>query len=190
MNGYILISAGWAAYFFLHSLLASEQAKQLLGYPKWYRLAYSVLATVLLVPIFLFLATAESAFVFPKNAVTDFLALVFAAYGVIVIKMSFRHYGLKEFVGLKNDQQEAFKDAGILSKIRHPIYAGTILLVVGFVLFIPKGYNVATACWVFLYLPIGIKLEEKKLIKKYGQQYEDYRKRVPAIFPRLFNSRG
>lgn len=186
MNGYILVSACWIGYLFLHSLLASDAVKEFFGQPKWYRLVYSILATVLLVPVFLLLATKESAYVFSKNAITDFLALVFAAYGVIVIKMSFRHYGVSEFIGLKSDREEAFREEGILSKIRHPIYAGTILLVIGFVLFIPKAYNVVNACWIFLYLPVGIWLEEKKLIKKYGQQYEAYRNRVPAIFPRLF----
>jgi protein-S-isoprenylcysteine O-methyltransferase Ste14 len=42
---------------------------------------------------------------------------------------------------------------------------------------------------VLVYIPIGIYFEEKKLIKMYGDQYVEYKKRVPAIFPNALSSR-
>jgi protein-S-isoprenylcysteine O-methyltransferase Ste14 len=38
-----------------------------------------------------------------------------------------------------------------------------------------------------LYLSVGIYYEEKKLIAIYGEEYELYRKKVPALVPLLFN---
>lgn len=187
MNHYILVSLFWVAYFFLHSLLASLQVKRFFGNPRWYRLGYNFISLLLLFLIFLYLSVTPSFYVFPKSRTTDFLGFVLAAYGVIVLQMSFKKYGIKEFIGLKDDKAEAFVTEGILSRIRHPIYAATILIVVGFVLYIPKALNLLSAFWVFAYLPIGIWLEEKKLVEKYGQQYESYRRKVPAIFPRLFS---
>jgi protein-S-isoprenylcysteine O-methyltransferase Ste14 len=37
----------------------------------------------------------------------------------------------------------------------------------------------------FVYLPIGIALEERKLIAAFGEDYVRYRREVPALFPRL-----
>lgn len=189
MNGYILISVLWVGYFFFHSLLASEAVKNSFGNGRWYRLFYCLLSTVLLVPIVLLLAGSESPYLFAKAPFTDFLGLAAAAYGVIIIRLSFKHYGFREFIGLRSDRDEAFKAAGILSKIRHPIYAGIILLVVGFVLYIPRMANLLSAFWIFAYLPAGIWLEEKKLVRKYGKTYEEYRSKTPAILPRLLKNK-
>ena len=186
MNGYILLSVFWIGYFFLHSLLASDGVKRFFGHAGWYRLMYSFVSTVLLLFIFIYLSTTESFFVFSQNRVTNILGFILAGYGIIVIRMGFRQYGLKEFLGVRAGDKEAFSKEGILSKIRHPIYAGIILIMTGFVLYIPKALNFVSAFWIFVYLPIGIWLEERKLIKKYGKQYEAYRSRVPAIFPQLF----
>jgi methanethiol S-methyltransferase len=37
----------------------------------------------------------------------------------------------------------------------------------------------------FLYLPIGIHLEEGKLIAVFGEEYRKYREEVPALIPKL-----
>lgn len=36
-----------------------------------------------------------------------------------------------------------------------------------------------------LYLIIAIPIEERKLIALFGQDYEEYRLKVPAVIPRL-----
>ena len=36
-----------------------------------------------------------------------------------------------------------------------------------------------------VYLPIGIRLEEHKLIAQFGEEYRRYRREVPALFPKL-----
>ena len=37
----------------------------------------------------------------------------------------------------------------------------------------------------FVYLPIGIALEERKLIAAFGEEYRRYRREVPALIPHL-----
>lgn len=37
----------------------------------------------------------------------------------------------------------------------------------------------------FAYTLIGTELEERKLLRQFGQDYADYRRRVPRFFPRL-----
>jgi len=187
MDGLILVSLCWVAYFFLHSLLAANGIKERFN-RQAYRLFYNAVASILLLLIVLFISTLSSPTVFEKNRVTDFVAFSLAAYGVIVIRLSFRQFSLGAFLGLKKEVEDTdFKTGGILEKVRHPIYSGTILVCLGFLLYIPKVVNLVTVFWVFAYLPVGIWLEEKKLIKRYGKDYLDYKSRVPAVIPNFFN---
>jgi protein-S-isoprenylcysteine O-methyltransferase Ste14 len=57
--------------------------------------------------------------------------------------------------------------------------------VLGYFLFEPTLANLASALCIFLYLPLGIYLEEKKLIQQYGDRYIQYKKEVPAILPKI-----
>ena len=83
------------------------------------------------------------------------------------------------------DEISELKKDGILGYVRHPIYTGTILVILGFFLFIPNLPTLVSCMCMLLYLPIGIYLEEKKLIALYGSAYLEYRDKVPALFPRL-----
>jgi len=68
--------------------------------------------------------------------------------------------------------------------IRHPAYLSNLMEYVGVTLIANAYY---TLVGVFLiYLPFNLTrlhLEEKELIKKFGEEYEDYRNKVPALFP-------
>ena len=37
-----------------------------------------------------------------------------------------------------------------------------------------------------LYIAVGMRLEERGLLRRFGKAYDDYRARTPALLPRLF----
>ena len=123
-----------------------------------------------------------------KQIILEFAGLVFATYGIIVMRIGFKSYNAREFLGfsqLHNEYEEDqdFSEKGILRYIRHPLYAGGMLVLIGFWLYIPNLATLITAGTAILYTFIGISLEEKKLIKQYGNKYRDYRQRVPMLIP-------
>jgi protein-S-isoprenylcysteine O-methyltransferase Ste14 len=66
--------------------------------------------------------------------------------------------------------------------VRHPIYLGWILafwatptMSAGHLLF---------AAFLTAYMLVAIPIEERDLVDLYGEQYEEYRQRVPALVPR------
>src|SRR5678815_2456937 len=105
-------------------------------------------------------------------------------FGVMIIQSSFRQYSFMGFIGLKEEKQD-FRTGGILQYVRHPIYSGIILVVVGFFLFIPNPPTMVSCICMLVYLPIGIVLEERKLVAMYGDVYRTYREQVPALVPKL-----
>ncbi|MFM8913532.1 MAG: methyltransferase family protein [Flammeovirgaceae bacterium] len=114
-----------------------------------------------------------------------YFGLAIATGGLLIWRAAFKNYQLGEFLGLRAEQN-IFHQKGILARVRHPIYLGLILVVLGFVIFDVRWPSVVSAACLFAYLPLGIFWEEKKLIAQFGNAYLEYQKRVPAIIPRLF----
>ncbi len=191
MNQYILLAIYWIGYFAIHSLLATAFAKRQLSFIEpYYRLFYNVVSLVGLLFLLFYTAIITPEWLFARNGISKFFGLMLATYGILVLKASFRVYSLKDFMGtaqLKEDyKEESFVKGGILEYVRHPLYLGTLLIVVGFFIFSPSVGNLIVMLITIAYLTIGIQLEERKLIKFYGESYKTYKENVPMIFPNSF----
>lgn len=186
MNYYVLVAL-WVLYFFLHSLLASLHSKaffeRIMGKGfRFYRIMYSLFSAIGLLFLLFINSAIPSSLLFESMGLIRYLSLMLATFGVIVFSRTFREYRFSTFIGLKQEGNK-FIRTGILKYVRHPIYSGTILIVIGFFLFSPTLATLVSVSCVLAYLPIGIYLEEQKLIKQFGDQYVSYRKEVPSIIP-------
>ena len=77
-------------------------------------------------------------------------------------------------------------DSSIYGVLRHPLYAGALRLVIGLALLNGNGNSLTFIFFLPILLFGWLRLvEEKELIERFGQSYLDYRKRVPAFWPRL-----
>ncbi len=178
-------------YFFSHSLFASNAVKNIVmnrmpGIYRFYRLIYSGFSVVGLFALFFLNSSMGSPNFFDPNGIPRYLSLMFAAFGVILIKIVFRSYSLSSFIGLSEEKGQVLVTSGILGSIRHPIYSGTILIAIGFWLFSPNLPTLVSVICIFVYIPIGIIFEERKLIRQFGEAYAAYRTKVPALIPRIF----
>jgi protein-S-isoprenylcysteine O-methyltransferase Ste14 len=185
---YGVLIGGWITYFSLHSLLALDSVKRkaqkgLGKHYRYYRLGYSVFATAGLVALLVVSGSIPSVYYFEPSGLPRYFSLVLTTVGVMVMKSAFRNYLLKSFLGFEPEENR-LRTGGALAWVRHPIYSGLILITAGFFLFIPNLPTLISCCSILLYLPIGIHLEERKLIRAFGDDYVKYRKEVPAILPR------
>jgi protein-S-isoprenylcysteine O-methyltransferase Ste14 len=76
-------------------------------------------------------------------------------------------------------------NSSIYSVLRHPIYAGVLRLFIGLALINGNANSIAFA----ILIPLGFVgwprlVEEKELIERFGGAYIDYRKQIPAFFPK------
>ncbi len=86
-------------------------------------------------------------------------------------------------------KNEALTMTGPYAHLRHPLYAGTMLLASGFGVLLGNGPGLLMVClsWVWLafrYFPRKERVEGDRLEALYGQQYLAYRQAVPALWPR------
>jgi len=112
-----------------------------------------------------------------------------AIIGGLIMAYSIWQYSLSEFIGIdqlsgktKNDMPTLIT-TGLSGIVRHPLYLGMLLLATSLVFLFPNSPN-----WIFLfvliaYLLIGIPLEEKKLIRIFGEKYITYKQRVKTLIP-------
>ena len=72
---------------------------------------------------------------------------------------------------------------GVFSVVRHPIYLGSILFYVGEVIMTLSLASLAFTVVIIIFYWYISRHEEKLLIEKYGDEYRDYMKKVPMLFP-------
>jgi protein-S-isoprenylcysteine O-methyltransferase Ste14 len=106
------------------------------------------------------------------------------------LEVSCRKYlKLKILVGLPEVAPEVMEskllDQGIYGRVRHPRYLGIGLGTLGWALF--SGYTgaVAVAIGTIPALYLVTVFEERELLERFGNEYAEYRTRVPRLIPRL-----
>ncbi len=67
---------------------------------------------------------------------------------------------------------------------RNPMLFGTLLIYLAFTLWINSITSVVLVSAIFIFmLTVVVKMEEKRLLKDFGNSYEDYRKKVSMFIP-------
>jgi protein-S-isoprenylcysteine O-methyltransferase Ste14 len=189
---YIYLSLGWIAFCLLHSLFAALPVKKIIAqwsgkYFTWYRLLYSICSLTFLIFLLQYQIEKKETILFFVSPVVRTAAIILICGGLIVMTISALRYfipvtGLGIFTKQTSD---ILFDSGIHRVIRHPLYAGTLLLIWGLFLFFPFASNLIISSIITIYTFLGIKLEEKKLLLQFGKAYESYRHRVPMMIPKL-----
>jgi protein-S-isoprenylcysteine O-methyltransferase Ste14 len=99
-------------------------------------------------------------------------AVFLIAFGVYLIKES--HAAV-----FSNTGKPKFFDSGVYSLVRHPMYLGGLMILLGF-LFL-KFSLIAFVIWIIYFVLCDwmASYEEKDLLRVLGKEYADYQSRVP-----------
>ncbi|GAA5266162.1 methanethiol S-methyltransferase [Acidiphilium sp. MT5] len=112
------------------------------------------------------------------RALMDGLVLL----GVIILYRAGKSYDLARFLGLTSPAtMEPLAVSGMNRIVRHPLYLGLILLLLGLC---TTPLSLATTIFAVIYILIGIRFEERKLVQIYGAAYQTYCAEVPMLIPR------
>jgi protein-S-isoprenylcysteine O-methyltransferase Ste14 len=74
---------------------------------------------------------------------------------------------------------------GLHRYVRHPLYLGTFVFLWGWFLLYPSLSFLICCSFITIYTLIGLRFEEKKLIKEFGDEYVQYQKKVPRLIPKF-----
>ncbi len=115
-------------------------------------------------------------------------AALFCA-GLLLYKFSQTHFTLTQLGGLPellpNHSHQHLVTTGIRARVRHPVYLGHVCEMLAWSL----GSGLAV-CWALTAFAIVtgtvmIRMEDKELETRFGEEYRRYRSTVPAVLPKL-----
>ena len=193
---YFFVALMWIGYCSLHSYLISIRFTNLMtrllkNYYAFYRLVYVMISFILLVPLVKFTAQLNDPVIvtygFPLSIVryvliSGSLLMFFWAFFFDYDSLSF--FGIRQMLGFgktkKIDPSEKIKKTGLLGIIRHPMY---FALIVYLWCQTSKVSDIVVNTVLTLYVLIGTRLEENKLVMEFGDPYIKYQREVPMLIP-------
>lgn len=195
LPGYLLLSLLVIAWCAVHSAMISvsvtECLRKRLG-PcfRFYRLFFNLFAIASLAFVAVFAYSVQTEVLFSWSGYWRLGQVFLIGGAVLLFFLGMRHYDAFQFLGIKQIREGSYGTAitstgtldtsGILAVTRHPWYLATLFLVWG------RSMDASTICVnviISAYLVAGIYLEEKKLIREFGEQYLAYRQRVSTLIP-------
>lgn len=193
---YLFLALMWTGYCSLHSYLINIRFTNLMtrvlkNYYAFYRLAYVMISIILLVPIVKFTAQLNDPVIVTYDIpfsiiryvlISGSLFMFFWAFFFDYDSLSF--FGIRQTLDFgktkKTDPSGEINKNGLLGKIRHPMYLALIIYL-WCQTFSLSDIVVNTV--LTLYILIGTRLEEKKLVMEFGDPYVKYQHEVPMFIP-------
>jgi methanethiol S-methyltransferase len=193
---YLLIALMWIGYCSLHSYFISVRFTNLVtrllkNYYAFYRLAYVMISFILLVPLVKFTAQLNDPVIvtygFPLSIVryvliSGSLLMFFWAFFLDYDSLSF--FGIRQILDFgktkKTVPSEKIKKSGLLGIIRHPMYFALIIYLWCQTF---RVSDIVVNTVLTLYVLVGTRLEENKLVMEFGDPYIKYQHEVPMLIP-------
>ena len=115
------------------------------------------------------------------------LLVIGLVYGIwsVIIQNTFGQGGPVEIGNIEiSPKTQNLVVSGPYKYTRNPMLFGTFLMYLAFALFMNSITAVVLISAIFIVmLTVVVKMEEKRLLKDFGKQYEDYRKKVSMFIP-------
>jgi protein-S-isoprenylcysteine O-methyltransferase Ste14 len=192
---HLLLVLFWISWCALHSALISLTVTETLRHRfpngfRYYRLLYNFLAVASLMPVLHYTFSLRGAPIITWSGPWVAVPVLLASAAIYLLVAGMRRYDLYQFLGLRQIGDEkacslltddcSLDTGGVLSMVRHPWYSAGILIVWARPL---DPAAILTNLVVCGYFVVGALLEERKLMRQFGDQYAAYRRQVSMLFP-------
>ena len=192
---YVILSVLVIAWCFLHSAMISVSMteyfhKRLGSAFRFYRLFFNMVSALTLIPVVLYAFSARTEPIFRWDGYLRIFQVLLLGTAALLFFLGASRYDAAQLLGFKQIREgtstKGITDAGeletsgILGIIRHPWYLATILLIWARQLDIS---TILANTILTSYVITGAYLEEKKLVREFGEKYRAYQKRVSMLIP-------
>jgi protein-S-isoprenylcysteine O-methyltransferase Ste14 len=192
---YALLALIWLMWCFLHSALISLTVTGYLKHRlgdrfRYYRLVYNGFALVTLIPVFLYAHSVQTEPLFSWQGYWRIGQVLLLAASLFLFLAGGRNYDGLTFLGVRQIKERhscmglsetcGLDTRGILGVVRHPWYAGGMMIVWAGDLDVSA---IITNLIITGYFIVGTLLEERKLSIEFPDAYKEYQQKVSMFFP-------
>jgi protein-S-isoprenylcysteine O-methyltransferase Ste14 len=196
MTSPLIVTLATILYAVVHSLLATlgakARARQWFGpfADRWYRLTYNIFAVISFLPILGLLATLPDRTLYIIPSPWLLLSSVGQLVGAVIITLGIWQADAWSFIGLrqivsppKPDEKPELTTHGLYRYMRHPLYTGGLILL--WLTPLMTINSLTLSIILSIYLVVGARFEEHRLLHEFGQAYAEYQQQVPMLIPRI-----
>lgn len=116
-------------------------------------------------------------------------ASIFFLPGFSIYRAAFRRFDRAQISGLAELEPDRHRQqlitTGIRARVRHPIYLGHLCEIVGWCIGTGLVALYAMAILAVITGAVMIRMEDRELEARFGETFRLYRRRVPAVVPRM-----
>ena len=193
---YLFVASIWIGYCALHNYLISIgftnlMTRLLKNYYAFYRFFYILISLILLIPLINFTAQSDTRIIITYGytlsiiryaLISGALLMFFWAFFFNYDSLSF--FGIRQILSFgkikKINPTEEIRRNGLLGIMRHPMYFALILYLWCQTF---RMMDILINTVLTIYVIIGTRLEEKKLVLEFGDTYIKYQQEVPMLIP-------
>jgi len=140
--------------------------------------------------IFAVIVFAIQTIVFPELKFIIYTRLINTIVGTFLIGVGLIIFLIPAFTIDRYFYESKLCKKGVYAYLRHPIYASWISFIVPGIVIL-RGSILGVTIPIFMYIVFRtlIPIEEKYLIEKFGDEYFEYKSKVWAVFPKLWENK-
>ena len=182
----------WLVFGISHSLLAATKVRAFFetltpNKPHIFRLIYNGIALILLLLIVLKTFKTNTHLVSNNYLIVQLMGFSMLLMGLFILFGVAKQMDLKAFLGFKSESLGGeLMTGGWYKIVRHPLYLGTLSVIIGLLLLVPTVNVLISVVFSQLYVALGIEFEEQKLRRIFGQTYMDYSKGKKKFIPFIY----
>lgn len=181
----------WCFWCFIHSILnyrSAVAASWLRLIPDgYYRLFYNLFAIASLAAVASLTHRHGESSVFEWSGEVYYFRIVLWVIALFIGYLSFRKFSFIELLGLSAIlRQEPASDPGLVTTgiygiVRHPQFLAALIIVWAREI---RDTDFVINAILSFYILLGSKIEEHRLIKRFGRNYINYMEQVPGFLPK------
>jgi protein-S-isoprenylcysteine O-methyltransferase Ste14 len=185
----LIVSLTMFAVLYIYSLIptiiAKTQGEKAWKLCKYLRMLATLFMIIALINIFLWLWLAIPILAWPINP-NPWVGIIIGAL-ILMVMLPIWLKGVQDSgIECYAPSKESKMFGGIYHYIRHPQTLGEMSWFIAFPLFVNSLFLLGVCIiFLFIYIPIMIRVEEQDLIRRYGDAYREYQRQTGALFPKF-----
>ncbi len=183
----MILLIGLSIWGVVHSILASNFAKDIIGNASFYRLGYNIFAVISFAPILYLMKILPDQLAYQISAPWNLLMFGGQIFAALMLILAFLQTDSLSFVGLRQlietEKSGQLVTRGLYRVVRHPLYTFGLL----FIWLTPTVTQNSLTVYIgaTIYTLVGAYFEEQKLLREFGASYAEYKKKTPMLIPGL-----